>query len=165
MTVGNKGKAAPITITKTLRITGTGSITANVLQLTGTVRIIEQFASIESVTTLNNATGVYADAYDGTNAINLTSDGAVLSGFAEGSFFTKDKASDEPYSVANATQVRVNEVSNEADVGTPFTITQKKDTDTFIRLHLTTTDNPVDFTIKVTFKYFKKSPDASLVFL
>lgn len=154
-----------IKIEKTFRIVGTGSLAPDVLKVTGTVRILEQYATITSVTTLNNATGVYADTHDGTNVINLTADGSVLSGCPVDSFFTKDKDSSETYSVAKADQVRMNEVSNEDAVGTPFTITNKNNTDTFIRFHLTTTDNPVDFTIKIVFKYNPLSPNSELEFL
>jgi hypothetical protein len=152
-------------IEKKVRITGTGSLTANVLQVTGTVRIIEQYAALIEAPTLTNATGVYADAYDGTNTILLTADGSVMSGFPTGSFFTKDKDSSETYTASKSDQVRMTEVSAEAEIGKPFTITQKKDTDTFIRFHLTTTDNPIDFTMQLVFKYAPLSPGASLVFL
>jgi hypothetical protein len=152
-------------ISKSLRVTGTGSITANVLKVIGTVNVISQYATLTNVVTLNNATGVYADVYDGTASLDLTADGAVLSGMVVGAFFTKDKDSSEVYTVSNADQVRKTEVTAEADIGKPFTITQKKDTDTFIRFHLTTTDNPVDFTMEVVFKYEVLSPGATLVFL
>lgn len=155
----------PKKIVKIVRITGNGALTANILQVFGSVRILEQYANLMAVTTLVNATGIYADTYDGTNAIDLTANGAVLSGCPAGSFFTKDKDSTEIYSVAKADQVRMNEVRNEAEVGTPFTITQKNGVDTFIRFHLTTTDNPVDFTMRVVFMFLGKSPDANLVFL
>jgi hypothetical protein len=159
------GNGEQKTIRKSIRITGTGSLTANVLKVKGTINVISQYATITSVTTLNNATGVYADVYDGSTAIGLTADGLVLSGFKEGSFFTKDKDSTEAYTASDADQVRKTEVTAEAEIGKPFTVTQKKDTDTFIRFHLTTTDNPVDFTIEVVFKYEPLSPNSSLVFL
>lgn len=159
------GNGEIIKISKSVRVTGTGALTANVLQVVGTVNIISQYATITSVTTLTNATGVYATAYDGTNSIDLTADGAVLSGFPVGSFFTKDKDSTETYTASKADQVRKTEVTAEADIGKPFTVTQKNATDTFIRFHLTTTDSPVDFTMHVIFKYEPLSPGASLVFL
>jgi hypothetical protein len=159
------GNGEPRTIKKYIRVTGTGALTANVLQVKGTINVISQYATLTSVTTLDNATNVYADVYDGTNAVALTADGLTLSGYEEGSFFTKDKDSTEPYSASDSDQVRKTEVTAEAEIGKPFTVTQKKDTDTFIRFHLTTTDNPVDFTMEVVFKYETLSPNASLVFL
>jgi hypothetical protein len=159
------GNGRERTIQKTLRVIGTGSITANVLQITGTVRVIQQYATITSVTSLNNATGVYADAYDGTNAEILTADGAVLSGCPVNTFFTKDKDSSETYTVSKADQIRKTEVSAEAEIGLPFTLTQPYEIDSFIRLHLTTTDTPVDFKIHVVFKYLPLSPGSKLVFL
>ena len=142
-----------VTISKSIRVTGTGSIVANILRLEGSVRILEQYAVITAVTTLTNATGVYATLWDGTNSEDLTLDGAVLSGAPVDTMFLKDKVATQQYSVNVADQCRVNEVTDTKKAGKAFTITQKHDTDTFIRLHLTSTDNPVDFTVFVTFKY------------
>lgn len=159
------GNGDEITIKKTLRVTGTGAITANVLQVYGNIRITEQYATIKSITTLVNATNVYADVYDGTNTIDVTADGAVLSGFPAESFFTKDKDSSETYTASKSDEVRFTEVSNESVVGKPFTVTQKNGADTFIRLHLTTTDTPVDFEIDIVFKYERLCVCSNLVFL
>lgn len=136
-----------------VRITGAaGALTFNVFKVTGTVLILDQFAEIISVTTLTNCTDVYADAYDGTVAIDLTkTPGAVLSGAPVGSFFTKNKVAAETYTVLLADQVRVNEPSNKT--AAPFFVTQKNGVDTFIRLHMDTTDDPIDFTMDVWF-YF-----------
>jgi len=159
------GGSEVVKISKSIRVTGTSAIAANVLQLTGTVRITDQYATITSVTTLNNATGIYATAYDGTNSENLTSNGAVLSGAPVGSFFTKDRETSQIYSVSLADEVRVNEVLQQNQAGKPFTVTQKNGADTFIRFHLTTTDTPVDFTVTIVFKYVPLSPGSNLVFL
>lgn len=154
-----------ITLSKAIRVTGTGSIVANILQFTGSIRIIDQYAVITDVTTLNNATGIYATIWDGTNSIDLTADGLVLSGASVDTMFLKDQVSSQPYSVNLADQVRMNEIVDTKKAGRPFTVTNKYNTDSFIRLHLTTTDAPVDFTIMVTFKYVSIIPNSTLVFL
>lgn len=138
---------------KNIRITGTGAITANIFQLTKSVRVVEQVAEIVSVTTLTNATNIYSDLYDGTNTVNLTADGIALSGAPVGTVFTKDKVATETYSLMLADECRMNEVLSDRRSGSPFTIVQKNGADTFIRLHLTTTDAPVDFTIHLRFIY------------
>ena len=69
-------------------IGGTGAQTVNVFQFTGTIAIVDQYAEITRVGTLTNLTNMYASIYDGTNAVNLTADGAVLSGAPVYSFFT-----------------------------------------------------------------------------
>ena len=148
------GRSAGYHIDKEITVTGTGAITANVLQLVGTVVITNQWAEITEITTLTNLTGMYADLYDGTNIINLTADGAILSGMPVGTFFTKDKVSSETYSVNDASQARMLETLIDKKSGRPFTITQKDGVDTFIRLHLTTTDAPVSFKVKVHFEYY-----------
>ena len=165
---GIGGSPAPEerTISKLVRVTGTGSIVASLLQLVGSVRIIEQYAIITDITTLNNATAIYATIYDGTVSIDLTADGIVLSGAPVGTMFLKDQLAANAYSVNISDQCRMNEVIDTKKAGRPFTVTQKNGVDTFLRLHLTTTDAPVDFTVFVVFKYFPIMYDgSSLVFL
>ena len=132
-----------------------GTITANVLTWTGTVMIIQQWAELTEVTTLTNATDVYADIWDGTVATELTAGnpgGAVLSGAPVGSFFTKDMDLTEPYTVHLADQARVSE-PDQKEVGRPFFITAKTGVTNYVRFHLTTTDDPVNFVMKVQFTY------------
>ena len=140
-------------IYKSVNVTGTGSQSANVLQVTGTVIILDQYAEIKTVTTLTNLTGLYSTLYDGTNTVDLTSDGAILSGMPVGTFFTKDKVSTEVYSINDASQCRVLETLADRKSGRPFTITQKNGANTYIQLHYTTTDNPVDFDVEIHFEY------------
>ena len=47
----------PKKIVKIVRITGNGALTANILQVFGSVRILEQYANLMAVTTPVNATG------------------------------------------------------------------------------------------------------------
>jgi len=143
-----------ITLVKEVTVSASaGANTVNVFQLEGTVRVTEQVAEITEVTTLTNCTAVYATLYDGTNTVNLTADGATLSGLPVGTVFTKDKDVTETYSVLDASQCRVNEVVDDKKIGKPFTITQKNGANTYIRLHFTTTDDPISFKILLKFKY------------
>jgi len=153
-------------INKTVRVTGTGSIVAPLLQLIGSVRITEQYAVITDVTTLNNATAIYATLYDGTVSEDLTADGIVLSGAPVGTMFLKDKTAANAYSVSIADQCRLNEtITNVRNISRPFTVTQKNGVNTFLRLHLTTTDTPIDFTVFVVFKYTPLYNGSRLFFL
>lgn len=145
-------------------ITGTGAVAVNVLQLTGTVLILNQWAEITEITTLTNLTNVYATLYDGTNSVDLTADGVDLSTAVVGSFFTKDKIASEVYSASIATQCRVLETLGDRRAGRPFLVTQKNGADTFIRFHYTTTDAPVLFTMRISFEYIPMN-GGSLVFL
>jgi hypothetical protein len=154
-----------IEIRKTYNITGTAAITANILQVFGSVRVVNQYAVITEKTTLTNATGIYADAYDGTVAEDLTADGAVISGFAVGSLFFKDKDVTQVYTAMNADQVRVNELLLDNKAGKPFTVIQKNGVDTFIRFHLTTTDTPIDFDVEIVFLYEELGTGSRLKFL
>jgi hypothetical protein len=141
-------------ITTTQRITGvTGAQSINVFQITGNVIILEQYAVLTDTTTLTNCTNVYADFYDGTAAVDLTADGATLSGLPVGSLFTKDKVASNSYTVADATTGVVTETLGDRWVGRPFTCTQKFGADSFIRLNFTTTDNPIDFSMYLEFRW------------
>lgn len=150
---------------KSVRITGTGALAANILQVTGQNIVFSQYAILESVTTLVNATGVYATLYSANDEQDLTADGAVLSGFEVGSYFTKDQLATQTYTVANSSIPRMVEVTDTKKAGRPFTVMQENGVDTFIRFYLTTTDNPVDFTMGVYFEYQPLGGGSSLVFL
>ena len=140
-------------IEKDTHITGTGAVTANVLQLTGTCLILNQWAEILTITTKTNMTNVYATLWDGTTSTDLTADGLTLSTAPVGSFFTKDKVSTETYSANIADQARSLETLGDKKAGRPFIVTQKNGADTFIRFHFTTTDAPLDMTMKIYFEY------------
>lgn len=167
--IGDGDSNGEIKIRKTYRITGTGQLGGAsgvpLLQVNGCIRVIDQYAIIKTVTTLVNATNIYATAEDGTVSEDLTTDGATISGFSVGSIFFKDKVSTEQYEVLNADQVRVSELLEEKKAGKPFTIVQKNGETTTLNLHLTTTDNPIDFTIEVTFIYEPLGTGSKLAFL
>jgi len=152
-------------ISKSVRVTGTGAIAANLLQLRGQVLIESQYAVIESITTLANATGVYATIYSANGEVELTDDGAVLSGFEVGSYFTKDQIATEIYTAVNSVIPGIAEVATSRLAGRPFTVIAENGVDTFIRFYLTTSDTPVDFTMGVYFKYIPLTDGSSLVFL
>lgn len=130
-----------------------GSWAINVFQLFGSVRIVDQFAEITEITSLVDCTNVYASLYDGTASMNLTNDGIDLSGAPVGTLFTKDKEVTQAYSVSKADQCRVNEIIQDVKIGKPFTVTQKSEVDTFLRFHLTTTDDPLSFKMLLKFVY------------
>ena len=145
------GNSQHIIVSATLG--GTGAQTVNVFTFSGTIRILDQFAHITRVGTLANCTGVYADAYDGTNTVELTADGAVLSGATVGSLFTKDKVAAQIYSVSLADEVRLLETLETRTAGRPFLITAKNGVTNYIRFHYTTTDAPIDFDMEIHFEY------------
>lgn len=144
----------PITIVKEISISAAaGSHAVNVFKLSGSVRVVDQVAEITEITTLTNCTAVYATLYDGTISRDLTADGVVLSGLPVGTMFTKDQDVTQTYSVSDASACQVNEVLLDNKYGKPFTVTAKNTADTFIRLHLTTTDDPISFKILLKFVY------------
>ena len=144
-------------ILREVRITGgPGALVADVFEFTGAVWIKSQIARITSVTTLVNATNVYADVDDGAAQVDLTKQdpgGAVLSGMEVGTAFLKDEVETQPYSVIRADQVRAHFPSGARTFGEPFWINAKPGATNVMRLHLTTTDAPVDFNVLLRFEY------------
>jgi len=137
----------------TATLGGTGAQTVNVFKITGSVRVLDQYAIVTRVGTMTNLTGLYADLYDSTTPVDLTADGAVLSGMPVGTLFTKDKIATSAYSVNDSTNGAVLETTEFRRIGRPFVVTQKNGADTYIRLNYTTTDAPVDFDLEVHFEY------------
>jgi hypothetical protein len=157
----------PIIISKVIRLTGgPGAIAENLLQYTGAIQILDQYAQIIAITTLVNLTDVRASLWDGTNEVPLTkTPGAVLSGFTVESFFLKDKTAGDAYTTMNADQNRLNENSSGVKAGRTFIANPKFGVDNFIRFFANTTDAPVDFMMKVYFEYQRLTDNANLVFL
>jgi len=134
-------------------IGGTGAQVVNVFEFTGSVQVVSQWAHITRVGTLTNLTGMYATIYDGTNTVDLTANGAVLSGALVGSFFTKDKVAAQIYSVSLSDECRLLETVDNKWAGRPFIVTAKNGATNYIQFRYTTTDNPVDFDMEIHFQY------------
>lgn len=141
-------------VEKNIHITGNNdSYNINVFQVFGTVDIISQYAEITEVNNLTNMIGVYADLWDGVVSDDLTADGATLSNFPIGSWFTKDRETTETYSVINASTCKKHEIRPAEDIGLPFQVTQKTgNVDTFIRFNYTT-NTVLDFWMKIFFRW------------
>jgi hypothetical protein len=123
----------------------------NIFKVTGSVTVMNQWAEITEVTALTNCTNVYADLWDGTVSIDLTSPGAIFSNLVSGSFFKKAEDCTQQYLVSNANQCRMIEPTSK-ELSVPFIVTQKSGVDTFIRFNLTTNTN-LDFKMSVWFEY------------
>jgi hypothetical protein len=132
--------------------------------VTGCVLVTNQYGFITEVTTLTNMTGVYTDAYDGTVAVPLNDTGGInLSGASVGSFLSTTGGPAEDATLLDADQVRVL-FPDRKSPGNPFTINSKYGITTQLRLHFTTTDDPVDFKLFMNFEYQLLSSDATFSF-
>lgn len=141
-------------ICKELTITTSGSQVVNALQLVGTVRVTNQWAIITDATDITTFDTLYADLYDGTNAVDLTlAAGLDLSNAPLGTFFTKDKISTSAYSANLADQCRMLETLEDKKSGRPFIITQKVATNTYVRFHYNTGAATINCKIKIHFEY------------
>lgn len=145
-----------VSITKEIHVqVGPGNVFGNYAEFTGHIRVLNQFAIITEITTLNNATDIYVTAHDGITEVNLTAGnpgGFVLSGATVGTMFLKDQVASQAGTVLDADQVRISEPPNRL-AGSPFTLGAKNGATNYIRLYLSTTDNPVDFKAQVYFEY------------
>ncbi len=138
-------------VTKTITLSANAaSANVNVFQLTGTAKIVSLHGEILTATTLTNCTSVYFDLWDGTTSVPITkTTGAAMSGFGVGSFFIKDADVASALSTLNNNQGRIKEAATGAKVNTEFLATQKISTNTYIRFNYTTTDAPINATVKV----------------
>jgi len=130
-----------------------GTHTINVFKVTGTIWLFEQWAELTEITTLTNFTNMYSTLYDGTNTRIVTADGATLSGLPVGTVFTKAQDETQPYTVVDASGCQITVPLDAKKVGYPFTLTQKSGTDTYLQLHMTTTDDPVSFKMRLLFTW------------
>jgi hypothetical protein len=127
----------------------------NLFKIHKTVEIREAYLEV-SEGQIINMTGIFFDVYDGTVSINLTSAGlANLSGAKVGAFIIKDEDKAEIAQASINDQVRVIESISAKDTYQSFFITQKFNTDTFIRMHYTTTETPMNAKIKMYIRYRK----------
>jgi hypothetical protein len=152
-------KRSGTTIIVPARIQGNNdSYNVPVFKVTGTVRIIEQYAILTNITNLSNMTNVYADLWADTGGAGtiigvLTTDGMTLSDAEEGSYFTKDKEVGETYSLVKSNTGGINETRPDEFIGRAFTVTQRKGVDTYIRFNYTT-NTVLDFVMDIYFTYF-----------
>jgi hypothetical protein len=130
------------------------SANVNVFQVSGSVCVGHIYGEITAATTLTNCTSVGFDAYDGTNTIALDNGGAALSGYGVGTFISKTQANTQDLTVHDNSQVRVTEIADKKPCQ-PFVITQKTGTNTYIRFNYTTTDAPINATLKFYIWYHK----------
>lgn len=146
---------------------GGGTVAAPIIEYTGAVRVINQYADLTSVTALGNCTDVYACLWDGVDRDYLTNGnpgGAVLTNFTVDSHFAKMEDVTQAYVAINADQARAYETPRK-DAGYPFTILAKSGQTNQIRFWLTTTDALIDFWMRVYFDIRLLRPDSSFVFV
>lgn len=129
--------------------------------ITGCVLVINQWGFITNVTTLTNCTGVYTDAYDGTVAKPLNKvTGIDLSGATVGSYLSTTGDPTQDATLLDASEVEVLFADRKNPIN-PFLVNSKYGVTTELRLHMTTTDNPIDFNLKMNFVYQLMSDNAS----
>lgn len=141
------GKHATKTITLSANNT---SANVNVFQVTGSTKITLLHGEILTKTTLTNCTNVYFDLWDGTTSVPITKiTGASMSGYNVGAFFIKDADVSTVLSILNNASCGIKEAATGNRVNTEFIAVQKTATNTYIRFNYTTTDAPINATIKV----------------
>jgi len=138
-------------VTKTITLNANNtSASVNVFQLTGTCEITDIHGTIVTATTLTNCTSVYFDLWDGTNSVPITkTTGAAFSGFGAGSFFIKSADVATALSTLQNDQCRIIEAATGVKVNADLFAVQKTATNTYIRFNYTTTDAPINATVKV----------------
>lgn len=145
--VRSGGKHATKTITLNANNT---TANVNVFQLTGSTKINTLHGEILTKTTLTNCTNVYFDLWDGTTSVPITkTTGASMSGYNVGAFLIKDADVSTALSIINNSSCSIKEAATGAKVNTEFIAIQKTATNTYIRFNYTTTDAPLNATVKI----------------
>lgn len=137
--------------TKTITLSANGtSASVNVFQLTGTCEVTGLHGIVLTATTLTNCTSVYFDLWDGTLSVPITkTTGTAFSGFGVGSFFVKSADVLSSLSTLQNNQARILEAATGVKVNADLYVIQKISTNTYIRFNYTTTDAPINATVKV----------------
>ena len=108
------------------------------------------YAVCTSKTTLTNMTGCYFDMYDGAS-VALTKNDGVLSTLAVGGIFYKNgSATTTTFSFNSASSANTNGISMYTE---ECFIVAKTATTCYIRFNYTTTDAPINATIKFFIEY------------
>ena len=138
-------------VSKTITLNANNTTASvNVFQVTGTTKIISIHGEILTKTTLTNCTKVHFDLYDGTTAVPITKiTGADMSGYNVGAFFIKDADVATALTILNNDQARIKEASTGNRVNTEFVAVQKTATNTYLRFTYSTTDAPINATVKI----------------
>lgn len=122
-----------------------------ILQVTGGVLIIDQWAVITAITALANCTNIRLDLWDGVLSTPLTRNpGPNLSGVAVGAAFTRGHVLTDPIDLLDAATGAAFEPQKK--VGYPILVNQKFGADTFVRF-IFTPGAEVDFEMNVTVEY------------
>ena len=138
-------------VTKTITLNANNTdANVNVFQLTGATKIMLLHGEVLTKTTLTNCTKVYFDLYDGTTSVPITkTTGADMNGYNVGAFFIKDADVLTALTILNNNQARIKEAATGNRVNAEFIAVQKTATNTYIRFNYTTTDAPIDATVKI----------------
>lgn len=128
----------------------------NVFRIEGSVDILKLCARITDASTLTNLTAASFDLYDGTATVQITAATGVLSGMAVDTYFVKAGLAANAFDVNNnATCSLVEQTYEGSGIFSPFIITQKTGTNTYLRFTYTTTDAPIDAKINIAAEYDK----------
>ena len=113
---------------------GGGGSQDNLFKVTGTVEILSIFGGVETI--LNaDVDNIYLDLWDGTVSVEITDNAGTDTNTADlGSVFIKTEIATSTITLMQSNQGRVEENTNWREPRIPFLLTQKKDTDTFIRV-------------------------------
>jgi hypothetical protein len=138
-------------VSKTITLSANNtSASVNVFQLTGSCLVRNFHGEITAKTTLTNCTSVYFDLWDGVTSVPITkTTGASMSGYNVGAFFVKDADVASALTILNNDAGKIKEATTGNRASTEFIAVQKTATNTYIRFNYTTTDAPINASIKV----------------
>lgn len=141
-------------VSKVITLIGDSNTTNyNCFQLTGSVEIIKIYGQITTTSTFANATACHFNLVSDGADVDITKNDGVLSGLAIGSIFVKNAVAATTMAIATNADVALTEPAAGVKAFTPFIITQKTGTSSYIRFTYTTSDSPTVATLTIYVEY------------
>lgn len=167
MTLHRPRQLANIKITKDIDIlVPAGTHALPIFRYGGSITIHSHYGRITAITTLSNLTDLYLYISDGMVTAKLSRGdpgGVDLSGAPVGTLGTKEEVYTQPYTLLEGDCCRSFEPTDKR-AGFPVILNARDGVDNFIGVCFTTTDNPVDFSLRVVCEYEPLFSDSFLEF-
>lgn len=167
MTLHRPRQLRSIQITKDINVLApAGTHAVPIFRYGGSLVIHNHYGKVISINTLSDLTDLYIYLWDGSVEAKLSRGdpgGVDLSGVPVGTLGTKEETYTQPYTLLEGGCCRFFEPADK-HAGFPVTINGKEGVDNFMGMHFATTDDPVDFGLRIVCEYEPLFPDSFLEF-
>lgn len=133
----------------------------NCFTITGSVLVQRLWGIVSAVTTFTNCTSACFDLNDGAATIQLTAASGVLSGMPVGTIFAKAGLAAAAFVVLDNTAGDVGESTVPLEWSESI-VTQKSGQPTYLRMGISTTDNPVAVVMRISCQWVPLTPGSKV---